>query len=260
MFFTSSEKLAKEYASLGSQEYRKAGADVTKARNEFDDVAGKLFPSVSLDYLETSGFNVANEALQYGEITRKEYDEFTRVSDNLYNAVKKHGDFGFEQFNPRIIKSYLRIENPVSKKIEGGPFYASWNLHLPEMFDEMKRAGSDGFIAEGVYDSPYGSEIKSTVYAVKDPSQIKSADPITRDDAGNVIPLSKRFQASSEDIRYMPQPDSSMPGAYRFPGGYRALPGKAKGSLRLYGPAGSLIGIAASLDEAQRIIRRRTRQ
>ena len=62
------------------------------------------------------------------------------------------------------------------------------------------------------------------------------------------------------DPKFMPQPDSAMPGAYSFPGGYRALPGKAKGSLRLYGPAGSLIGIAASLDEAQRIIRRKTRQ
>jgi hypothetical protein len=51
-----------------------------------------------------------------------------------------------------------------------------------------------------------------------------------------------------------------MPGAYSFPGGYRALPGKAKGSLRLYGPAGSLIGIAASLDEAQRIIRKKVKQ
>jgi hypothetical protein len=60
--------------------------------------------------------------------------------------------------------------------------------------------------------------------------------------------------------RFMPVPDSSMPGAYSFPGGYRALPGKAKGSLRLYGPAGSLIGIAASLDEAQRIIRKKSKQ
>lgn len=32
--------------------------------------------------------------------------------------------------------------------------------------------------------------------------QIKSADPVTRDDAGNVIPLSQRFQAASPDIRY----------------------------------------------------------
>jgi GNAT superfamily N-acetyltransferase len=94
---------------------------------------------------------------------------------------------------------------------------------------------------------------------VFDPTQIKSADPITKDNAGNVIPLSQRFKATSEDIRYMPSPDSAMPGAYSFPGGYRALPGKAKGSLRLYGPAGSLIGIASSLDEAQRILRRKNK-
>jgi hypothetical protein len=65
---------------------------------------------------------------------------------------------------------------------------------------------------------------------------------------------------ASSDVRMMPSPDSAMPGAYSFPGGYRAIPGKAKGSLRLYGPAGSLIGIAASLDEAQRIIRKKVKQ
>lgn len=64
----------------------------------------------------------------------------------------------------------------------------------------------------------------------------------------------------SGDVRMMPQPDSAMPGAYSFPGGYRAIPGKTKGSLRLYGPAGSLIGIASSLDEAQRILRRKAKQ
>jgi hypothetical protein len=63
-----------------------------------------------------------------------------------------------------------------------------------------------------------------------------------------------------QSLKFMPSPDSAMPGAYSFPGGYRAIPGKAKGSLRLYGPAGSLIGIAASLDEAQRIIRKKSKQ
>jgi hypothetical protein len=62
------------------------------------------------------------------------------------------------------------------------------------------------------------------------------------------------------DPKFMPSPDSAMPGAYSFPGGYRAIPGKAKGSLRLYGPAGSLLGIASSLDEAQRIIRKKAKQ
>jgi hypothetical protein len=61
------------------------------------------------------------------------------------------------------------------------------------------------------------------------------------------------------DPKFMPSPDSAMPGAYSFPGGYRALPGKTKGSFRIYGPAGSLLGIASSLDEAQRILRRKTK-
>jgi GNAT superfamily N-acetyltransferase len=74
---------------------------------------------------------------------------------------------------------------------------------------------------------------------------------------GNTVFVKNPVYGKPEDFRYMPSPDSAMPGAYSFPGGYRALPGKAKGSLRLYGPAGSLIGIASSLDEAQRILRRK---
>ena len=60
-------------------------------------------------------------------------------------------------------------------------------------------------------------------------------------------------------LRYMPQPDPSVPGAYSVTGGFRILPGKTKGRLRVYGPSGSLLGIAGSLDEAQRMIRRKNR-
>jgi hypothetical protein len=93
---------------------------------------------------------------------------------------------------------------------------------------------------------------------VLDPSQIKSADPITRDDAGNVIPLSQRFQQSSADIRYMPAPvpDPSIPGAYSM-SGYRILPGKTKGKLRVYSPSGSLVGVVGSVDDAQRMIQKK---
>lgn len=56
----------------------------------------------------------------------------------------------------------------------------------------------------------------------------------------------------------MPQPDPSIPGAYSVTGGFRILPGKTKGRLRVYGPSGALVGIAGSLDEAQRMIRKKT--
>lgn len=54
-----------------------------------------------------------------------------------------------------------------------------------------------------------GVEIKHedrSEYAVFSSSQIKSADPFTFDDDGNLIPLSERFQTDSPDIRYNPEP------------------------------------------------------
>lgn len=44
----------------------------------------------------------------------------------------------------------------------------------------------------------------SDIAVVFSPEQIKSADPVTYDDEGNVIPLSQRFQATSSDIRFQP--------------------------------------------------------
>jgi hypothetical protein len=177
----------------------------------------------------------------------------------------------------RTYKAFLKISNPIRVRDEGMsasnvlqqareqrvvsaqemadfPYNKGDDVERAYVAAVLEKNGFDGI----VYDNEYEGQGDS--YIALKPYHVKLADPVTKDAQGNVIPLSKRFQASSEDIRYMPQPDSSMPGAYSFPGGYRALPGKAKGSLRLYGPAGSLIGIAASLDEAQRIIRRKTRQ
>lgn len=43
-----------------------------------------------------------------------------------------------------------------------------------------------------------------------DPNQVKSSDPVTRDDAGNPIPLSERFNKASDDIRFMPSDDAYL--------------------------------------------------
>jgi N12 class adenine-specific DNA methylase len=57
--------------------------------------------------------------------------------------------------------------------------------------ERLKQLGNDGYILAN------GDEI-----LVTDRSQIKSADPITRDDAGNVIPLSQRFNPESNNILF----------------------------------------------------------
>ncbi len=52
--------------------------------------------------------------------------------------------------------------------------------------------------------------IATDSFIIRDPSQIKSADPITRDDAGNVIPLSQRFNPESNDIRFSIQSQAQI--------------------------------------------------
>ena len=52
---------------------------------------------------------------------------------------------------------------------------------------------------------------KSNIYLAFDSSQMKSADPVTYDDNGKVIPLSERFNPQNEDIRFsLPVDGESM--------------------------------------------------
>lgn len=61
-----------------------------------------------------------------------------------------------------------------------------------------------------------GTYIPNDSYIPFHPSQIKSVDPVTYDDAGNVIPLSQRFNQQREDIRFdTPELDPDTETAYR---------------------------------------------
>lgn len=65
--------------------------------------------------------------------------------------------------------------------------------------------GFDGIIDKTVsekFSTMQGMYSDTTHYIVFDSSQIKSADPITYDDSGNIIPLSERFNENEKDIRY----------------------------------------------------------
>jgi hypothetical protein len=231
-----------------------------------------------------AGLRVANDAMRMfdKDIAAQEYFSskgYTSVDDGMLPEF----DWGSIDDVPEFIKElrgYAKDLKPINKKLSDNFVEAAKVMTTTKAVPEVKRVFlripenapvfqatpatlgqvMSGFSAEkqptkaGIVELPGGDRI----YYVADSSQVKLADPVTKDLAGNVIPLSQRFKAS-DDIRYMPSPDSAMPGAYSFPGGYRALPGKAKGSLRLYGPAGSLIGIASSLDEAQRILRRKNK-
>lgn len=150
----------------------------------------------------------------------------------------------------RRMKVSLKLENPLKVSTADAlekTLGDDYDQRPDEGLQRLKELGFDSVILAG------GDEIIAT-----SPSQIKSADPVTRDNSGNVIPLSQRFQQSSADIRYMPAPvpDPSIPGAYSM-SGYRILPGKTKSKFRVYSPDGSLAGVVGSVDDAQRMIQKK---
>lgn len=105
--------------------------------------------------------------------------------------------------------------------IEGKNILSS-SFMTPELAGKLKAAGFDS--ASGGRDWKRGDEI-----AVFSPNQIKSADPVTRDKAGNVIPLSQRFNSESPSILYAAPIDiSTLP--TREPASGENVPDREAGS------------------------------
>ena len=119
-----------------------------------------------------------------------------------------------------LYEVYLKASNPIRLEDRG-----TWSSDrvVPQINDQLKsslpntasRAEIVSFLRENGYDSAIyenrfeGKEGDEAVILFN-PNQIKSADPVTYDDAGNVIPLSQRFNPESPDIRFQPAPADSI--------------------------------------------------
>ena len=106
----------------------------------------------------------------------------------------------------------------------------------------LQRFGIDGI--------NYTFKDGSKELTVFEPSSIKSADPITYDDAGNIIPLSQRFNVESPDIRF--QPDSASPSILNGSNGTRIIKSPS-GKFRVYSAAGALLGIRDTEEAAKKL-------
>jgi hypothetical protein len=80
--------------------------------------------------------------------------------------------------------------------------YLPWNQTKQEHFHKHWKKEIVPQLKEKGYDAIYYKDDGHDTVAVFDSNQIKSSDPITYDDKGNVIPLSERFDTSKEDIRF----------------------------------------------------------
>lgn len=96
--------------------------------------------------------------------------------------------------NERVYTVFLNADNMLDLSNEKAPEeYRSaknYSAYQKQMFEKIRMQGYD---AVRMYDGSY---------VVFEPNQIKSADPFTFDNHGQLIPLSKRFDFTKDDIRY----------------------------------------------------------
>ena len=108
---------------------------------------------------------------------------------------------GYWEFYDAVADLEERIEE--AKRQSGIPDEASTR----EIASWAKRQGYKGVIIKNLFDDggrgKRGQEKPADVYIFFDPaSQVRSADVVTYDDNGKVIPLSERFNPLRDDIRY----------------------------------------------------------
>lgn len=144
------------------------------------------------------------------------------------NTAKNYAD----PENPRVQRAFLLLQKPLmvpygidmSQDVsarelvsainnENGTQFTVDDLGYPSDYTgrafEFLGSGGDVFISNAIdagFDGIVAYELDELTYSAFNSEQIKSAEPITRDDAGNVIPLYKRFDEYSDDIRYSVQP------------------------------------------------------
>ena len=163
---------------------------------------------------------------------------FTRL---FYHGARKGGGFtvfkGWQYFTENkayaqryskvgdsssLYTVYARMEKPFDTRIpevqqmfeEARMEYGMGELQengLPDWTDgydiadyiEENDLSFDGIVLDEGGDFVNGKPVsRGLSYVIRDSNQVKSADPVTYDDNGDVIPLSQRFNSDSDDIRF----------------------------------------------------------
>jgi len=131
--------------------------------------------------------------------TNAEFNIFKESSRNIGYWFTK--DIDYARQHGRIIKrSFLKAANVLPEgeiwdyaEKRFGPSVSEKQIFSKDFVEYLEKNGFDGIMFD---------HSGANTYIVFDPNQIKSVDPVTYDDNGNVIPLSERFNENENDIRY----------------------------------------------------------
>ncbi len=157
--------------------------------------------------------------LDYNESYDEEYDEYGEPEGLLVDFIEAlnsiASDYSYRDVDFNFLYEYAYdnggvyasdaakiIKERIIDDLSDEEGNIATNEVIRLAFEEI---GFDGIIDTSVYfkfHNMNGMDSGTTHYIVFDSEQIKSADPVTYDDKGNVISLSERFNKDNIDIRY----------------------------------------------------------
>lgn len=201
-----SEKYNYKYYSESEVEKLKSDNNSRYGRRlNRDNISGDIIVSQSkktpVFYL--SSIDSSKELLKI-YVGKGNYSLYAKMNNSLViNANKSY-------WNKIDVKSVINTPFGDAIKADYGEDYFDYgtqHLSTREVSNYAKQAGYDSVIFKNLNDKGgKNSEIPrdtiANVYVVFNPNNVKSADAITYDNNGKVIPLSERFNSSENDIRY----------------------------------------------------------
>ena len=180
--------------------------------SEVRDKNGDLLP---VYHARNNNFTIFNKSKSGDNTYKNATDWAVGATSNLgfwFNDSDLKNEMGTQG---ETLKSFLNIENAwhgtlddvietirsfsTNEELSEEKYYNNDYSQLKEyaqnFVDELTANGYDGMI---LHDTEFGG----FSYVAFNSNQIKSADAITYDNNGEVIPLSERFNSNQEDIRY----------------------------------------------------------
>ena len=140
---------------------------------------------------------------QYFTENKQYAQRYAGGENGLYTTyVKMENTFDTRQAEARSLFNEARQELGLSELQENGLPDWTDGYDLSEYIEENDLPYDSIILDEGG-DMVNGKPVsRGLSYVIRNPEQIKSADAVTYDDAGNAIPLSERFNMGKKDIRY----------------------------------------------------------
>lgn len=172
-----------------------ARGDMATAQKMVDEAAKAAGYTVGPVYHGTSAQFNEFKASRSGNFGPGIYIAFDRKSAE---------DYGKRLGGSRVISGFAKILNPIvgdNATLAAEKLFSQFDgKNDDEVVANAANAGYDAVVATGTLKTPFGDNPPQA--SLFSPEQIKSNDPVTYDDAGNVVLLSQRFNPASKDIRY----------------------------------------------------------